>query len=142
MVQEGGFSFIEVMLAMAILTLGILGIMSLHLTGAGNNALSASAAEAAALAEIHMEGIMQADYGAHTLSDVNRENSHDPKSFQHIDHRDGGAAGKFRGSGRYRLYWNVVDDLPVRNMKTIVVTVRWKNGRRYRQFVYARSLAS
>ena len=140
--HNNGFSLIEVMVAMTILTVGILGMMVLQMKGVKNNSLSGSATTATLLAQLHMESIIHADYESPGISDVNISNNNRLKSSRNVDYQNIDVNGKGVHWGRFTLCWNVADDTPVKNTKTIVVTVSWENGRRSRQFTFIKSLVS
>jgi prepilin-type N-terminal cleavage/methylation domain-containing protein len=140
--NEAGFSLIEVMVAMVILTVGILGIMVLQVKSARYTALSTSATRATALARMHMETIIQADYDAPGMADINTSNNSMLGSRKNVDYRNVDVKGKGVRLGRYTLCWNTADNMPVKNTRTIVVIVSWNHGRRARQFTFIKPLVS
>lgn len=140
--REGGFSLIEVMAAMTLLTVGVLGIMALQVKGARQSALSASAATAAVLARMQMERIIDAEYDAPGIADINTSNNSMLDSLRNVDYQDVDLMGKRVHRGKYTLFWNTADNTPVKNTRTIVVTVSWNNQARSRRFVFIKSLVS
>jgi len=139
---EAGFSLIEVMVAMVILSAGILGIMALQVRSVRHNALATSATMATALARMHMETIIQADYDAPGMEDVNRSNNSMLGSLENVDFQNVDVRGKGVRWGRYTLRRNMADDTPIKNTRTLVVTVSWNRDRRSRQFTFIKPLVS
>jgi len=62
--REGGFTLIEVMVALFILTVGFLGTMSMQLTGMKGNHFGLTTTQATNIAEMKMEEIEKTAYSA------------------------------------------------------------------------------
>ncbi len=137
-----GYTLVEVMVAMTILSVGMLGLTTLQISGIRGNSLSGSNTEAGNLAKLHMESIINAEYDNPFIRDINKANNNNLKSVTNTDYRNVDLQGNPIDWDRYTLVWNVADDTPIKNTKTIVVMVTWKNGQRKRQIVHIKSLAS
>ncbi len=107
-----GFTLIEVLIVMAIFSIGILAVAAMQMTSTKGNASARRITEETALAENQIENLMQLSYDHADLNPAN--NPHE--SIQ----------------GPYTINWNVNEiDLDVdgtNDSKTIDVTVNWING--------------
>jgi hypothetical protein len=122
--------------------MGMMGLMALQIISIRGTSLSSTATSAIALAQLHMEKIINADYHASGLRDVNPSNSSDLDSIANIDYRNADADGKPVDPDRYDLVLNIADNTPIQNTKTIVVLVHWDNGRQIRRLSTVKSLSS
>jgi len=140
--HNAGFTLIEVLIAMTIFSVGILGIMKLQIKSIQNNSLAGSSTVAGAIAQLHLESIISSDFYAPGIRDINKANNGDLKSVNNFDFRNINADGRPVYWGKYDLVCNVADDTPIRNTKTFVVTVTWDKGRHSRRLSTIKSLAS
>jgi type IV pilus assembly protein PilV len=60
--DEAGFSMIEIMIAIAIFSIGVMGVASLQVSAISGNAGARRIADVMALAESHLEELMALDY--------------------------------------------------------------------------------
>lgn len=97
---EAGFSLIEVLIALSIFTIGILGVASLVISSINENALARRLTEATALAEDRLESMLALPY-----EDINTGQTTE---------------------GAYTVSWNVAEDIIVAQTKSITVTVTWQ----------------
>ena len=95
-----GFSLIEVLIALSIFTIGILGVASLVISSINENALARRVTEATALAEDRLESMLALSY-----EDIITGQSTE---------------------GAYTVSWNVAEDVIVAQTKSITVTVTWQ----------------
>ena len=107
-----GFTLLEVMVAMAIFAIGCLAVGSLQILAINANAGAREGTEAATQATDQLETLLALPYD----SIVN-----------------GGPVTR----GAYTLSWNVADDTPLPDTKTITVTVNW-HDRGSKSFVVTR----
>jgi type IV pilus assembly protein PilV len=108
-----GFTLIEVLIVLAIFSIGILAVAAMQMTSTKGNASARRITEATALAENQIENLMQVSY----------------------DHADLNTATNPHGStqGPYTINWNVTEvDLDAdgtNDSKTVDVTVNWSYGK-------------
>jgi prepilin-type N-terminal cleavage/methylation domain-containing protein len=102
-----GFTLIEVMVAVALLVIGILGLIATATSVIQGNAISRQMTTAATLAEERMEILKRQSY---TAADLTAGSHNDPGNPL---------------SSIYTRTWTVTDNTPAANMKTVQVTVSW-----------------
>ena len=102
MIDRCGFTLLEVMIAMTIFLIGILAVGSMQITSIESNSSARRQTEAAVRASAWAESLMSLPYESIV---------------------SGGPVAQ----GAYTLNWNVTDDAPLTNTKTITVTVIWKD---------------
>jgi prepilin-type N-terminal cleavage/methylation domain-containing protein len=129
---QGGFGLLELIIAMTILAIGMLGIMKLQMQSGFGNAASRQTTAAVNLARSKMEEIRR--IGAYTflaptiaaLADTNTTNDlgdWSPPDFSEgpfNESMDASAGGKI-----FTRSWNVVHDYPITGFKTIRIRVSW-----------------
>ena len=108
-----GFTLIEVLIVLAIFSIGILAVAAMQISSTKGNASARRITEATALAENQIENLMQLSYDHAELDPVN--NPHE--NIQ----------------GPYTINWNVTEvDLDANgtnDSKTIDLNVNWSYGR-------------
>jgi type IV pilus modification protein PilV len=109
--KDGGFTLLEVMIALVILSVGLLGLAALQLVAIKGNAFSSEMTYATMLAQQHAEILKSR---AFTDSDLTAG--------------DHSAIGNSKGV-HYTVAWNVTDNAPDTDMKTIHLTVQWQSLR-------------
>ncbi|RJP76266.1 MAG: prepilin-type N-terminal cleavage/methylation domain-containing protein [Desulfobacteraceae bacterium] len=137
-----GFTLIEVLIAMTVFAMGMMGLMALQIISIRGTSLSSKATVAGSLAQMHMEKVINAEYHAPGLHDVNASNNSDLDSIANTDFQNTDAEGGSAGLDRYALALNIADNTPIQNTKTIVVLVHWDNGRHIRRLSTVKSLSS
>jgi Tfp pilus assembly protein PilV len=103
--NEQGFSLIDVLGAVAVLTIGLLGIASMHVGAMQGNFLAGHVTEGTTWAQDKLEELLALPY-----DDINADTSPEQQ-------------------GDYTIAWTVVDDTggAPANTKMITVTVTWQN---------------
>lgn len=102
---ERGFTLLEVVIAMSILSIGLLAIASMQLTAVGGNTFAKEMSESVCLAQDKMDELMVINYSHESL--------------------DSGSHGESPFQSDYDITWEVVDNNPVNNAKLITVSVTW-----------------
>jgi type IV pilus assembly protein PilV len=103
---EDGFSLIEIVVGISILTVGLLGIASMQVSSIHGNARAMEVTEAATWAEDQIEKLMALPY--------------DDDDLAAGDHPD-------VTQGDYTVSYTVLDDNPLVDTKTVRVTVSWSD---------------
>ena len=106
--NSGGFTLIEVLLAIAIFSIGILAVGSMQISAVNNNASARMRTEATLHASEKMETLMLVPYNDPDLSDT----THTDASDDNI----------------YCMEWDVQEDYPLHSTKTITLSVRWTDN--------------
>ena len=109
--RNGGFTLLEVMIALVVLSVGLLGLAALQLVAVKGNAFSSEMTYATMLAQQHAEILKSRDF---TDSDLT--------AGEHT------AVGNSKGV-QYTVAWNVTDNAPDTDMKTINLNVQWQSQR-------------
>jgi len=108
---QSGFTLIEVLIAVSILTVGLLGVATMQISGIRGNSFSDSTTVSLTLAEEKMEDLLG-------------------KIFSHADltngnHDEGNIDAAGNAGSIYHRTWSVANNTPIANNKTIVITVAW-----------------
>lgn len=108
---EQGFTFVEVLIVLAIFSIGVLAVAAMQVTSINTNASARMSGEATALAANQIEALMALPYG---------HNDMDPALNPHQVTQ-----------GAYTINWNVtefdIDSDGTNDSKTITVTVQCAN---------------
>jgi type IV pilus assembly protein PilV len=102
---QQGFTLLEIMIAISILSIGLLAVASLQMSSLRGNAFASNVTEGTTLAADRLEKLLVLPY-----------NHADLAGGTHIDPAP---------PSRYAVTWQVADDSPVTNTKTIDLTVTW-----------------
>lgn len=114
--NRSGFTLLEVLIAISILTVGLLGVAQMQIMGIKGNYFSANTTAALTLAEEKMEDLLGKNYTDAELTNGNHPDTNNP-----ID--ETGQAG-----GVYSRMWVVADNAPITDTKTVTVNVSWDNA--------------
>ena len=98
--NNNGFTLVEIMVAMGILTIALLGLVSVTVMVIKGNSFSKTMTTATILAKGKIEQLKNTSYGSL-------------------------AGGTDTVESIYTRTWTVTDDSPAASMKTVVVTVQW-----------------
>ncbi len=149
--SRAGFTLVEVLVALIILVIGLLGVALLQVTSISGNTFSREMATATTLAQDLLEKLKTLEWtetfmddalsaGPHPIAvDLLRDLDGDGNppflsvgitTDNIIDERGLGAINPNHGVLLYTRLWSVQDDTPALNMKTITVTVSWKDPKR------------
>jgi len=129
-IKDNGFTLVEVLVALAILIIGLFGTLSLGITSINQNAYTRHLAQATNLAEEQLENLLSLPFNHSSLTDTDGDGASglDDADSLTVDHSYSGNPV----NDRFFLYWNVAEDkadtVTTFGVKTIVVLVKWKEG--------------
>lgn len=124
--REGGFTLLEVIIAVAILAFGILAVASMQAASIRGNAFASGATQGATWAADQMEKLMALPYDDADLVDTDADGAaglgdtafdNDPGTAGDADH--------LVNQGRFAVQWNIADNQVINNTKTVAVVVTW-----------------
>lgn len=116
--NDGGYTLLEVVMAMAIFAIGMLAVASLQVSSTSKNATSGSITVAATWAADRMEALMHMDY-----SNPNLVSQTPGQAADAIDNDSDGEIDESNESGPISIRWTVETETLVPNTKTITVIV-------------------
>lgn len=124
--EENGFTLLEVIVAISLLTFGMLGVASLQAMAIKGNAFAGGVTEATTLAGDRMEYLMTLAY-----DDVDMDDT-DADGTAGLNDATAGTADQNRtyndeNGTQYDLYWNTARDTPTTDNTTIKIIVIWKD---------------
>lgn len=129
-IEQEGFTLIEVTIALVILVVGLLSIASMQVSAMKGNNLSDNITTALTLAEDKMEELLGMDYYNPELEDKfignNDDLSRTESGWTDNQELNIDETGKVN-AGNFRRVWNIADNQPFENSKTISVIVSWHN---------------
>ncbi|MEE9610830.1 MAG: prepilin-type N-terminal cleavage/methylation domain-containing protein [Desulfatiglandales bacterium] len=110
--QTRGFTLIELMVALFILSIGLLGMIKMQMSSIQGNAFSGRMTTAIALAQDQMEIIINQDL--------------DP--WEDVTDTLGNPTLMGRQYAGYTVNWTITTDVPTPNLATVNVEVQWPGG--------------
>lgn len=133
--NEKGFTLIEVIVTVTILTIGLLAVASMQVSAIKGNTLALGLTEATTWASDQIEKLMILPYDHAELMDTDGDGTDEDNNGDGIDD-DGGDFGLEDATaatvdhppvtrGRYTIYWNIAVDVEADDTKTISVIVTW-----------------
>ena len=126
--NQSGFTLLEVLIAISILTVGLLGVAQMQIMGIKGNYFSGNTTTALTLAEEKMEDLLGKSYSHTDLDDTEPGNNANLTSITTVDRTENvNEDGQVVAGGFYRRIWNVADDTPILGTKTVAVIVTREN---------------
>lgn len=122
--SEHGFTLLEVLIAISIFAIGILGVASMQISSIRTNSSANKTTESSTYAQDKLEAFASLAYTDASIQDTNPT--------------VGSVTTYTETSGEYTIQWTVDDNNPVSNVKRIALTVTWdeKGLTRRTQLVY------
>ena len=125
-IKEEGFTLLEVIVAIAILTFGILAVASMQISSIRGNSFAGGVTEGTTWAGDQVERLMALPWDDPLLQDTDGDAAAGLNDTGFDDDPDTqNDADQQAIEGRYTINWNVADDTPITNTKTINVIVIW-----------------
>lgn len=136
--SNSGFTLIEVLIAMAILTIGILSLFTMQIHSVQGNTKANRQTMESCLGSDQIEQLLAKSYNDTDLKDVDGDGTNKDLDRNGVDDRGNNfglddvttatADGNlFSPDGLYTIFWNVAVDYPMSNLKTIRVYVKDNN---------------
>ena len=132
--KQKGFTLLEVIVAISILTIGLLAVASMQVSAIRGNASAYGITEATSWASDQMEKLMALPYDHANLIDTDGDGTDEDSDGDGVDD-DGGNFGLEDTTvntadhqvtrGKYTVYWNIAVDADADDTKTVNVIVTW-----------------
>ena len=142
--NEKGFTLLEILIAMTILSVGLLALAEMTVYVIRSNTAGNKITGATVLAQDKLEKLRNLSYTDAQLDDADSDNTDydtnihsTPALFTSPDHIDDGSGGSITGGSvtignSLQMVWNVAADMagntPVTGVKTVTVIVGWKDS--------------
>ena len=156
MVRQNGFTLLEVLIAILVFSIGLLGVASMQMSAIVGNNFSGTLTEAQSWAVDKMEELLSKDFTDSDLQDTDSDGTNQDANDDWIDD-DGGNFGldhvgdplsdgqpsndttasqaDFRETqGGYTIMWNVAQNVTVSNTRMVNVIVTWNERGSTRTF--------
>lgn len=125
---EQGFTLIEALVAIVILTVGLLAVGTMQISAIRGNFMSGNTSIALSLASEKMEDLLNRDFNHADLDDIATGNNGALSSTTSVDHQENlSEEGVVGASGFYRRIWNIADQSSPPT-KSVMVIVTWENN--------------
>lgn len=129
--EESGFTLLEVLIALVIFAVGILGVASMQISSIQGNSHGRQVSEASSVISDRIETLMTLDYDDPLLADADGDGTNQDLNGDGLDDDDGNyglddLVSPDNGPavvGDYTIWWNIAVDYPLRDTKTIRVIV-------------------
>jgi type IV pilus assembly protein PilV len=125
--KQNGFTIIEILVAISILTVGLLAVASMQVSAIRGNKLSDNVTGALTLAEDKMEYLLGLNFNDDELKDLVTGNNTNLSTIASgsVDHEEHNIDETGSAGGKFHRIWNVADNEPITNNKTITIIVTW-----------------
>ena len=120
---NAGYSLLEALVAVVVLAIGIIGFAMLQTTNIQSNAYARRVTEATVLLQEQIEILSTLPWGDPSVSDNNGNGGNATVGYglNAVE----AAADNSTTVGSYTISWNVADDIPFNNTKTIRLIATW-----------------
>jgi type IV pilus assembly protein PilV len=119
--KDDGFTLLEVIMAVSVLTIGLLAVASMQVSAIRGNSISREYTESTDSVQNVVEKLLSLNISASQLAAGN--------------HTEGEL--NLNTTDKYTVIWSVQDNTPINDVKTISVTVQWKIGAALKQHSFA-----
>ncbi|PID40293.1 MAG: hypothetical protein CR984_03975 [Proteobacteria bacterium] len=118
--QSGGFTLIEVLVAVTIFAIGILGVASMQMTATRGNVAAGNLTHNVMVSQSQEEDLLMIPYHANRLDAGTQTPAQDADG---VDNDSDGTVDESGETGPIIVTYEVAEDTPVINSKTITMTV-------------------
>lgn len=131
--QTPGFTLIEILMALTLLSVGVLAVAALQGTGLRAAAHAERMSLGSAAAKSVAERLMALPYAHAELEDTHGDGR---AGLDRIDSDETQADHRLLVPGRLpvRVFWNLVEDEPAVGLKTVRVIACWEQGAREHRY--------
>jgi type IV pilus assembly protein PilV len=120
--NEKGFTLLEVIVAISILTIGLLAVASMQVSAIRGNASAYGITEATSWASDRIEKLTVLPYGHADLQDTDGDGA---SGLENASEATDDNPNPPPTHGKYKVYWNVAVDDTADGTKTVNVIVTW-----------------
>jgi len=120
--NEKGFTLLEVIVAISILTIGLLGVASMQVSAIKGNTLAFGVTGATSWASDQIEKLIVLPYDHADLQDTNGDGA---SGLENASEATDDNPNPPPTHGKYKVYWNVAVDDTADGTKTLNVIVIW-----------------
>jgi len=120
--NEKGFTLLEVIVAISILTIGLLAVASMQVSAIKGNTLAFGITEATSWASDQIEKLIVLPYDHADLQDAEGDGS---AGLEDATEATDDNPNPPPAHGKYKVYWNVAVDDTADGTKTVNVIVTW-----------------
>ena len=120
--NEKGFTLLEVIVAISILTIGLLGVASMQVSAIKGNTLAFGITEATSWAGDQIEKLIVLPYDHADLQDTDGDGA---SGLENASAATDDNPNPPPTHGKYKVYWNVAMDDTADGTKTVNVIVTW-----------------
>ena len=121
-----GFSIVEVMITISIMSIGILALASMQVSAMRGNSFAGGVTEGSTWAGDQLEKLMNLSWDDPNLQDKDLDGAAGLDNVGFDNDPDTQADADFRtDEGQFAIHWNVADNVVTSNTKTINVIVTW-----------------
>ena len=134
--EEAGMTLIEILFSMAVFAVGILGISYVQITCILGISQSIKLTNATQLASQITEQIVSMNYNHPCLVDDDNDEASGLDDYPSSDEPYHNNPIKCGSTGEgYNIYWNIAENCPIPNTKTIRVIVAWMERNHNREYM-------
>jgi type IV pilus modification protein PilV len=120
--NKRGFTLLEVIVAISVLTIGLLAVASLQVSAIRGNASAFGITEATSWASDQVEKLIVLPYDHAELQDTNGDGN---SGLENATETTDDNPNPPPAHGKYKVYWNVAVDDTAEGTKTVNVIVTW-----------------
>lgn len=128
---QAGFSLIELMIAIFVLTIGVLAVCSMQISGMNGNTAARQYTDYATLAMDQLETLMGSPYDSLPTDGANNGNVANGATGLFTTNN---TADQVIPGGDYNIYVNVAPNALMNNTTTVSIIVAWNNAGTPRRF--------